>query len=162
MSSSIFIPDDRVKTLHVSTTQVGNDANTNEKTLWTYSLPANTLNADGKGVRITVFGIVASNTNNKALSVAFGSTSTPILSSVAANNGSWRIVIDVLRVSATAQVMDVFGNVRAASLDTQVVTVLAPGETLVNTVVIKVIGQSPTTGAANDVVVRGAIVEAIG
>lgn len=89
-----------------------------EEDLLTYTLPANTLSATGKGVRIRVAGTTAANTNTKTVRLYFGATvifSNDI--TTAPNNRSWNFEALVLRNAATTQEAIATGSV-AATLQT--------------------------------------------
>lgn len=60
--------------IDINTTGVGTDADTNEKTLMSYSIPANTLANDGDTMRVTVVISLAANGNLKQVSLKFGAT----------------------------------------------------------------------------------------
>lgn len=142
--------------LHVSTTQTATGADTTETDLWTYSLPANTLNANGKGVRVTVFGTYAANGNTKTGKLYFGSTVVSTHSGTT-NNATWWHAATILRTSATAQIA--FNDARiGASNITQAKT--EPAETLSGAVTIKFTGTNGSANA-NDIVFLGAIVETL-
>jgi len=145
--------------LTVNTTQAGTPASTAETDLWTYSLPANTLNANNKGVRITVFGTTAANGNAKTVRLYFGGTVIGDRgTSIFGTGGSWRYESEVIRTGASAQLA-----VGAAVYNgaTQGVDVTTPAGDTTGAIVIKVSGQNGTA-VANDIVFRGAVVEVIG
>jgi hypothetical protein len=145
------------RVLSVSTTQAGTGANTDETDLWTYSLPANTLSANGKGVRIRIFGTYAGNGNTKTVRSKFGATSLTAVAG-APNDGMWRVDAVVIRTGASAQIgsadhADNAIGYRSASLTT-------PAEDTTGAITIKVTGTNGTANA-NDIVFRGAIVETL-
>lgn len=148
--------------LTASTTQVGTGADTNETDLWTYSLPANTLSANGKGVRVTVFGSCASNTNAKTIKTYFGST---VVVSNATSNAStviWQAEAVILRTGASAQLSEGWTLAGGTnSLNNNGLALTTPAETTTGAIVIKVTGQNGTA-VANDIVFRGAVVEYMG
>lgn len=143
--------------LSVNTTQAGTGADTNETDLWTYTLPANTLTRNGDAVRITAWGSLGADANTKTGRLYFGSTVISTLSTTN-NAGIWRFDAVIVRTSATAQLSDALVSAGTA-LGTATVT--TPSEALSGAVVIKVTGQNGSA-VANDVVFRGAIVEALG
>lgn len=144
-------------TLTTSTTSTCTAANTTETDLWTYSLPAGALSADGRGVRITAFGTNAANANVKVVRGYFGGTSF-VAQNAAANGVNWRVTYEILRSSATAQVLS---GIAFSSTGVGGPTAYAtPAETMANAITIKVTGQNGTA-AANDICVKGAIVETI-
>lgn len=135
-------------------TQTGTDANLNEKDLWTYSLPAGTLNTDLQGVRITAWGTMGANANNKTFKVYFGATQIVALSTTA-NGSGWFATGVVLRTAAATQQAGASLNI---GLGTTQSSATAPAETLSGAVTIKVTGQNGSA-VANDCVFRGATVE---
>jgi hypothetical protein len=142
--------------LSASSVQVGTDANTNEKDLWTYTLPAGAMPTADRGIRFTAFGTLAANANNKTLKGYFGATQCAALSTTASGS-HWEVRCIVLRTGAATQLSDGWVSI---ALGTQNITVATPAETLSGAVVVKVTGQNGVA-AANDIVFRGAIVEAL-
>lgn len=147
-------------TLTTSTTSTCTAANTTETDLWTYSLPAGALNADGRGLRITAFGTTGATANNKTVNIYWNGVAYTFVSASAANAGSWKITTEILRDSATSQVISHFGNIRASAVDAQAMSVTTGAATMANAITIKVTGQNGTA-AANDICIKGAIVETI-
>lgn len=144
-------------TLTTAYTAVGTTAVTTEEDLWTYSLPAGALNADGRGVRIIAWGTFAANANNKTVKVYFGATNNSSASYTTAPNGTlWKFTVDILRGSATTQ----FGSSLFSAGGLSGTNIMAPTETLSGAVTIKVTGQNGTA-VANDIVFRGGYVETI-
>lgn len=143
--------------LTVSTTQSGTGADTAETDLWTYSLPANALSANNKGVRVTAWGSYGGNANSKTVKPYFGTAL--VANTSASNGGSWKLVWEVLRTAASAQIAGVqfmnavFSQVNFWSGTTAADTTAA--------ITIKLTGQNGSA-SANDIVFRGAIVEYIG
>jgi hypothetical protein len=146
-------------TLTTGATSVGTAADTNETDLWTYTLPANTLSANGRGVRITVWFTTAANANTKTGKLYFGST---VLGgpSTTVSAAPIRITAEVIRTGAGTQVYSEVGiSGNFASGTSQNAGALT--ETLTGAVTIKATGTNGTA-AANDIVFKGAIVEVIG
>lgn len=141
-------------TINVNTTSTGTGADTTEDTLTTYSLPANTLSAAGKGLKIRAWGTTAANADNKTMKLYFGSEviATP---TAATNNKNWYLELEVYKTAANAQVVDGRGIV-----DTTAVTpYFATGtETDTAAITVKATGTNGT-GNANDIVIKGFIVE---
>ena len=139
-------------------TSLGTGNNTNETTLWTYSLAANTLDTNTKAVRITAWGTTAANANNKTVKLYFGST-------VVANRGthtfgtggSWHYTAIVSRTGAATQVAVGSSVYNGATVGVDTTT---PTESLAGAVTIKVTGQNGTS-SANDSVLVGALVECV-
>jgi hypothetical protein len=139
--------------LTVSTTTAQTGANTTETDLWTYSLPANTLSADGYGVRITGSLSFAANVNNKTWRLYFGST-VVATNALGANGGSTRIGAEVFRTGASAE-LGMGYTLQSTSLNTLHST---PAEATTGAITIKITGQNGTANAG-DIVFRGAMVE---
>lgn len=149
-----------VGTLSVNTTSVGNvGAGTDD--LMTYSLPANSLSASGKGVRITVWGRCANNANAKTVVLMFGATSVtiPVRTSV---DHAWRATCTVIRTGANTQLLtaDVQGStVNLTTAADTGVSEYTPTETDTAAIVIKCTGAGTSN---NDIVQKGMIVEFLG
>lgn len=140
--------------LFTSTTAVSN-VSTTETDLITYSLPANTLSANGQAVRITAYFTTANNANNKTLRLYFGATLLYDSGAVAFANRSHKIEAMVIRTGATAQAgagtyVDSSGSVGMRAWST-------PAETLSGAVTIKGTGTSGT--ASSDVTQVAMVVE---
>lgn len=145
-------------TLTTSTAANCTIADTNETNLWTYSLPASTLNANGRGLRVTAFGNTAANANTKRVRLYFGATAISDTAAIAANSAGWKVRFDLLRTSATAQVA--VGEWFVTGTSATVNTFVTPAETLSGAVTIKATGLNGTANA-NDICIRGAFVETI-
>lgn len=143
--------------LTTAVTSVGTDANTTEKDLWTYTLPANTLSADGRGVKITAWGSAAANANTKTWKVYFGSTVVSVRSG-AFNNVHLFSMAVVLRTGSATQTSG--GSVIVGVGTAFGVDRTAPTSDTTAAITIKVTGQNGTA-SANDIVFYGATVELI-
>lgn len=92
-------------TIHVDTT-VTTSAATSKTTIVSYSLPANSLSANGKGVRILAWGSCAANGNNKTVTIDVGAGGTTVATTgaVANNNGAWRLDATLVRTGAATSI----------------------------------------------------------
>lgn len=142
-----------------SVTTASTPADTNETDLWTYSLPANTLDANAKGVRITVFGSYAANGNNKTIKLYFGATVISDSGAAAANGTNWRFDATVLRTGASAEVANVLRVIGAYAAGTGN-SHSTPAADTTGAITIKMTGQNGTANAG-DIIFRGATVEII-
>lgn len=128
---------------------VGNGADTTDDTLFSFSLPAASFDANGRGVVVETWGKFASNGNNKTVKVFFGSSVVFSTGVVTNNNTGWFMRLVVRRSGPNTQLASAFGFAGT--------TVIAPpipvagSETDTGAITIKVTGASPTIGAANDV-----------
>jgi hypothetical protein len=118
-------------------------------------MPANTLNANGKGVRVTVWGNTGANANSKTFKCYFGATSGTF-GPGAYNTQGFVFQFVIVRTGASAQLMYMNGAVSASSPG--IAASLAPAEDTSGAVIIKFTGTNGTA-SANDIVFRGAIVE---
>lgn len=150
----VYTPPPRVLAKSATETQTG--ANTDETTLWSYSLPAGTLAQDGQGVRVTVFGRFAANANSKTVRMKFGATQ---LVSRGTTSSGVRFAVEavILRSGASAQVAWArasFGT-DTGSFGQNTTT---PAEALSGAAAIAVTGQN-ASASAGDIVFLGAVVE---
>lgn len=81
------------------------DALTSETNFINYTVPANTLSADGQMLRAVLEGVMAANANNKTVKVYFGGTQVGGTITVANSGVPWRLVIHVHRRGAASQVI---------------------------------------------------------
>jgi hypothetical protein len=150
-----------VGVLDVNTTSVGNVGGGTDD-LISYSLPANTLGVNGRGVRITAWGTWNDTTSAGTLQVLlkFGATTlNPTAALAAGSTGTWKFVAEVIRTGAATQVGTCGAFWGTSATPPQTAANSAPGETLSGAVVIKC--QAVAGVNNNDVVNTGMIVEAI-
>lgn len=133
----------------------GNSADQTEDILQTFSLPANALSANGKGVRIRAWGTTAANADNKQVKVYFGA-STFATGVAAANAKDWHVDLTVFRTGASTQTILGQGNFNASAVP-PVVSAGANDETTALT--IKCTGQDSSANTANAIVCKAMIVE---
>ncbi len=89
-----------ISVIYKTFAQVGTDADTTEKTLGTYTLPAKYLDANGKGVRLEVYGFA--DTENTTRNLYFGST---VVETAGPDNpnGFFKYSVDVWRDAEDSQ-----------------------------------------------------------
>lgn len=150
--------------INVNTTSTGSGAGASD--LITYSMPANTLVANGRGVRIKAWGTTANNANAKTVALIFGGTTliTKQLSPSVA--GIWTAEAIVIRTGANAQLFEAtafnFGGATptlAATDGTGIYSQHAAttcAETETATITIK--GRATAATSANDIVQKGLVV----
>jgi len=143
--------------LAYSITAGGNGADTTEDVLQTFTMPAGTLNANGKGYRIKAWGITANNAHTKTLRVYHGTTSFSF-TLTASDAGPWEVEMIVMRSGAAAQIAMAKCTDDTAFIAT--VQSISGSDTLSSALVVKVTGQT-STSAANDIVCNGATIELI-
>ena len=157
--TSLGVPASVVSVANINTTAVGN-VGAGEDDLITYSLPANRLSANGKGVLIRVWGTTANNANTKTLKLYFGSAVLLSFALVASIAGTWVIDATVVRSGSNTQeaVADLV-SVGVAGAAVTAVTVSSPTQTDSNANTIKCTATATTD---NDVIQKGATVFFLG
>ena len=142
--------------INIDTTAAATGANQTETDLITYSLPASTLNANGKGVRVKVWGITGANTNTKTVRLYFDTT---VIASndqtTAPNNLNWVMEFVCIRTGASAEDV-VGGGFVGANAQTTSFNAAAKDTTTATT--IKVTGQNGVS-TASDITAEGMLVE---
>lgn len=99
--------------LNSDSTLLGTDANTSEKVLFSYTLPAATLSVDGWFVHIIVWGSVLGDANNKRIILRTGTPATIINSGAAAVDNQWILESWIIRLAAGNQ--DCYSRIYAFS-----------------------------------------------
>lgn len=144
--------------LKVDLTSTGNGADQTEDTLISYSIPANTMGANGvQGFKIKAWGTLATNGDNKQVKLYFGTVSiaTGVITD---SNKNWFLELNVYRSGTNTQVIVGEGQRDTTSITP---TVTTGTETETAAIVAKVTGQGTTANTANEVVAKALIVEAI-
>jgi hypothetical protein len=132
--------------LFATTTAVTVQSTTTETNLITFSVPANTLNADGRGLRIRAAGLTGATSNNKTIKFLFGAASVSS-SAVALNATSWFADVTILRSAANAQ--QIGGLITRAS-DGSLRGVTASGTETDTGAITAKFSAIPATSSAND------------
>ncbi|MET0623104.1 MAG: hypothetical protein ABW250_09015 [Pyrinomonadaceae bacterium] len=139
----------------------GANVNAAETDLASYPMPAGTLGADGKRLRITVFVSCAANANAKSVRLYFGSTIIFMPNAVGINGGNVHHVFNVTRTGASTQHLfgrPSYGNSNTGNEAGNGARYEAPTENTANAITIKVTGQGVAT---NDLLLRDFTVEAL-
>lgn len=140
---------------NVNTTAVGN-VTVGEDDLITYSLPANSLSANGKGVKIKVWGTTVNNVNAKTIKLYFGTQIILTTSLAVSLAGFWYAEAIVIRSGASTQ--DIIANLNTNTATVAVVDqeITAGTQTDTAAITIKCTGEAVDT---NDIVQEGQLVE---
>ncbi|MFO0733758.1 MAG: hypothetical protein U0361_22925 [Nitrospiraceae bacterium] len=148
--SAIFAPS--LQRAYCTTTATGTDANTSEKDLATFDLPANLFFTNNAGVWLEAWGTTAANANNKTMKLYFGGSSL-VTNSVnpSPNNLGWMARATVHRRGSGSQsywaTMTVGGNLQGTGVNSLSVTDTSA-------ITVKATGQNGT-GNANEIVLQG-------
>lgn len=133
------------------------------ETLYTYTVPANTLSADGQSLRIVTVATTAANANNKTYLITFGATTIFNTTAAGFNNDHLYVTCDLLRTGAATQKAICFSSTTEINALTNgaganlVSTITTPAETLSGAVAMLFRGTTPT--AAADLTARYATVD---
>lgn len=139
--------------IETNTTAVGN-VGAGEDDLMSYTIPANTLDTDGKAIRITAWG-AGNGADNVTIKWHFGGTEEWTIVS-AATRTSWEASVYITRTGASAQVM--LGRASANGAVVNPVNATGIIDTTAN-IITKFTGEN-TADTTNDAVTQlGMIVE---
>ena len=136
-------------------TATGN-VGTGEDTLHTYTIPANTLSANGEFLRIQQAVTFAANANNKRYKIKYGATTIYDSGTVAQNGGSAVFDILITRYGVASQYVIIHGQLSAGSLLAAPTVYQTASETLSGTSVLTDTGEAT---ADNDIVSRVTIIQ---
>lgn len=139
--------------LYETRTQTGN-VGSGEDDLASYSVPANTLSADGMAIEFEAFGTTSSSGNTIHLRARFGTSGTNLLIDLLtdASSRDWRIWGRIVRTGAATQ-KSVTSILTDSLLDNDVVTGL--DQTLSGAVTLKITGEGTSS---NDIVLEEFVV----
>lgn len=144
--------------INVQTTNVAN-VGSGETDLMSYTLPANSLDVNGRVVRVTAFGSLTGNTNAKTVTIYWGAVSVGAIQTSALAKTYWRIEMTIVKIGANSQKRFVRGEATETAGANPVVIaeyVTTPAQTDTAGIVIKVTG----TGVSNnDIVQTGMLTE---
>lgn len=147
--------------LFASSTAVGNVLTSQPDDLISYSMPANTLVATPRGIRITAMGTCANNANAKTFTMNFGSQVVLTHACTVNVASTWKISTVVLRTGASAQdwFSDYTGNSGAANAFEYDPEIGTATQTESGAIAIKM--QSTVSTSTNDIVHEYLLVEAL-
>lgn len=140
----------------VSATGVGNGADTTDDVLYSYSLPASSLDVVGRGVRVSSFGSFGSTANNKRIQFAINGSVVFGSGTLTSNGGWWSLRAEFYKSATNQQVGTTDLIVNGIVANTVIILATA---TDTSAMTLAVTGASQTTGAANDVVANGLVVD---
>ena len=141
--------------LNTNATPVGNGADVTEDVLMTYSLPANSLTVNTRGVEIHAWGITANNTDTKTLKCYFGSTAIMTQALTVSIAGVWDVRATVLRTgAATEEAIATLASQGAAGIAMSTVIDTQPSADTTGAITINCTGQANATNA-NDIKQNG-------
>lgn len=152
--SQEYHPSGRVAS---ETTNVATSGTTNE-TLATYAIPTDSLNANGKAVRITAWGQGAANANNKVLTLVVDSN----VGGITISGSSEIVMLEAVVMRTGASAGDVFlrWTTNGASTDQWYIASITP--TWDSASAINVNFNALTASASGDFTFHGWLIEYLG
>lgn len=152
--------------LYCTASDVGTDAVTTEKTLASWTMPANWLNRDFKALRLTADFSMTGTTRSRTSRLYFGSTVIGFVTTTTAAHTYVKVQGTVIRTgSATQRIVNVVAQWSANMSSTSAANAFGYANStqdLTAAVLIKATGQVAGTPVANDIVCRGLTVEYLG
>lgn len=143
----------------LSVAGVGNGADTTEDTLFTYSLPANSLKNVGQEVDIEAWGSVTATSATKTIKLYFGASVLTVAAYTTTQTGNWRARLRVVKQAASVQLIMGEGDALGATTTRVLANITNGADTDTAAIVIKVTGTS-TASTANLILANGMIVTA--
>jgi hypothetical protein len=127
------------------------NADTVETDLWTYNLPANTLNEDGKTVRIVAWGDYGATANTKVVHLYAGGVALTPATTLANNGTGWVAQGWVTRTAAAQELGKAFVNSTSGQPNATTRTLTSDTTAIIP---LKITGTNGTA-AASDICFRG-------
>lgn len=148
--------------VYVNTTST-DSTNAGLQSLITETLDANTLNANGKAVRVTIWGTSAFNANAKSVGLTFGGSVSAGWISIPANYQYWHVQGVIVRTGASTQVATGVGTAsnNAGAGATAALSSVDFGTPAADTTAAINISASCNTSVAADVVLKGFMIEVL-
>lgn len=140
----------------LSVAGVGNGADTSEDTLFTYTLPANSLAVVGSEVNILAWGSVAATSATKTVKVYFGAISQSVPYTTT-QTGAWAVNMTVIKQASNVQMAITEVDALGATTVRTITVTTNGAETDTAGIVIKVTGTS-SVGTANLILANGLVV----
>lgn len=146
--------------INVDSTQAATGANTTDTTLFTYTLPANALNANGRTIRFTAWGTFGATANNKTVRLESGGISGDAIVAIttAANAKAWLLQGLIIRTGSSTQDLVGWAQTDLTVANSDGVDVGTGTQTDSGAIDLVVTSQNGTA-AANDCVYEGSIIE---
>lgn len=141
-----------------SVTGTGNGNDITEDTLFTFSLPANSLDVAGRALSITASGAFANNAHSKTARLYFGTSITATTGTITSANAGWQLSLSVQKVSGNVQLG--FYSPIVGTTHGGISLPLTGSENDAGAIAIRVTGQAGTA-AASDVVLNSLLIEAL-
>ncbi len=135
---------------------VGNGADTTEDTLFTGSLPSNSLNIVGRELSIQAWGNITATSATKNARVYFGTTVIANIAYTLAQTGAWLVIATIVKTAANQQAVVVSSDTVVSGTLTRSVATFSPAEIDTAAIILRVTGQS-SVATANTVTCNGFI-----
>jgi hypothetical protein len=141
---------------------VSSTATTSEEFLYTYSVPAGTLAANGNALEVTISGQLAATTRSRNVKIYFGATSQTVFTTTVNTHVVFQGTFLLTRTGATTQICSSVKSVSANNgSPTSFVARMAPAETLSGAVDLKFSSTVGVGATAGDVILEQVVVKLI-
>lgn len=131
----------------VSQAGIGNGADTTEDTLFTGSLPPNSMDVVGREMSIQAWGNISATSATKTARVYWGSTVLATIQATTTQTGVWIVNATIIKTGANAQTACVAIDTSISGSLVRTASILSPNETDTAAIVMKVTGQVTAGGA---------------
>jgi hypothetical protein len=129
---------------------IGNGADVTEDTLFTVTLPANSLDIVGRQVFVEAYGtFAATSTTTKVIKVYFGSTVLVTFSGTTTQAGAWALMATITKTAAGQQTAMILNDTTVTGSLVRSITTASPSEADTAGIIIKVTGQVTGSSTAN-------------
>lgn len=127
-------------------------------TLFTYTLPANALNANGRVIRVTAYGTFGATGNTKTVRLWWNGTAGTnfVVHSSTSNGTKWVIIGHIMRTASNAQ--DLWGYLPMSGA-AQDINAFYTTATVTDSNAINIVVTGSSAGAINDVNYKGSLIE---
>ena len=150
-------PGTPVTVLHVNTTSQATTG-TSEEVLATYTLPANTLSANGKAIRVTAWFVSTADAVSKTARIRFGGIGGTVVATNNSSAASATHMLTTLIVRSGAATQESVGSGLYNGTATNAI-VTSPTQTLSGAIDIVATGTTPS--GAGQMTFKGLLVEAL-
>lgn len=143
--------------LNVNTTSQAT-VSTVEEVLATYPLPANILNINGKGIRVTASFVGAATANAKVGKIRFGGLTGPVGATVSSSTSGAGFYTTALMFRTGASTQLIHGGAQGAATSSGGIPVAG---TLTDTADINIVATGTTATAIGDLIFKSMLVECL-
>jgi hypothetical protein len=126
---------------------VGNGADTTEDTLFTGTLPPNSMDIVGRQIDILAWGNISATSATKTAKVYWGSTVLATIGATTTQTGVWIVSASIIKTGANQQTACVTIDTSISGSLVRTASILSPNEADTAGIIMKVTGQVSAGGA---------------